>query len=179
MYQIRWDKDLEQIGKGLRTVLDEGKSRSALYRAGKKLLVRAERIKELSDRGIPEASGDLLDSGKIEGPEYTARTAEVDIVYTSPHAINVHEGRRAGAKGPPKGVIADWISTKGVESDEYTPLELEFLISRSIKVHGIKPNKFLERAYLAERRGTIDAVEQEYVNAIRTAVVEQMFKRLK
>jgi hypothetical protein len=78
-----------------------------------------------------------------------------------PHAIYVHEGRRAGAKMPPIDAIAAWVSQKKLLNrggkgkrlapDSVRVRAVAFLIARSIARKGIPPKPFLKDALLASQ----------------------------
>lgn len=170
MIFVRFDPDLETMSRGLRSVISPEQNRAALYRLGAKMKKRLNRILEVANEGAPEASGDLVQSGKVTELEYGPRSVSGDVVYTAPYAIFVHEGRRPG-KLPPEQPIIAWMGSRGIDDPDKSPEQVAFLIRRKIAREGIKPNKFLERAFLAERRGMIDELEQTYVEEAARSVI--------
>ena len=76
------------------------------------------------------ATGNLADSmfHEVRGADGKA----VIMVFAADYFRFVDQGRRAGAKMPPKAPIVKWLRVKGL------PVRLEFVIRRSIAKKGIK-----------------------------------------
>lgn len=103
---------------------------------------RSEKIAKTARTLAPKASGSLARSIKVRRPR--TLTGQFDLGYQvvaeAPHALYVHEGRRAGARMPPAEPIRRWARLKGI------PEERVFIIRRSIGRKGIKARPFLRDA---------------------------------
>lgn len=94
---------------------------------------------------VPANTGNLKGSGTVMPPEISGTRIIVTGGFgnaASKYAIWVHEGRRPGGKAPPSDAIKQWLHDKGRDEG------MAFVVARSIGRRGIKPTKFLERAFL-------------------------------
>lgn len=99
---------------------------------------------------VPVNTGNLKASGTVLPPEIAGTRITVTGGFgnaSSKYAIWVHEGRRPGSKQPPTEAIRQWLHDKGGDED------MAFVVARSIGRRGIRPSKFLERAFLEHMPG--------------------------
>lgn len=86
--------------------------------------------------------GETKRSLQVEGPEPTQEGLRGVIRATSPHAVNVHEGRSPGSRRPPIAALVPWVERKlGVSGAEAR--SVAFLVARAIGRRGIRANPFL------------------------------------
>jgi hypothetical protein len=107
-----------------------------------------------------QSAGAVDTHGLLDSIETHVGSWESEIIPTAPWAINVEEGRKAGAKMPPSDPIEAWMARHGI------PLELSFVIRRAIGERGIPARPFLKPALEANRT----KFEQEMQDAIDRAV---------
>lgn len=92
------------------------------------------RIKERLRQEKKVASGMLINRTRFE---IIDTTSLITMQFKAPaHYKFVDEGRRPGAKFPPRVKIEQWIKRKGIKSD-ISIKQLAFLISRKISRDGI------------------------------------------
>lgn len=99
---------------------------------------------------VPANTGNLKGSGTVLPPEISGTRVTVTGGFgnaATAYAVWVHEGRRPGSRMPPPDAIKQWLHDKG--GDE----KMAFVVARSIGRRGIKPTKFLERAFLEQIPG--------------------------
>lgn len=135
----------------------------ALDRAG--ILVRDTAKEYLTPGSSPYGRG-AVNMGTLRGSITAVLDTRPVPLFTTvgtnkPHAIYVHEGRRAGGKMPPIDAIAEWVSQKkllnrGGKGKRLAPDSVRvrtaaFLIARSIARKGIPPKPFLKDALLASQ----------------------------
>lgn len=94
-----------------------------------------------SQKRVPAgATVGLKDSGSREPTE---PRDWVQVVYSAPYALFVHEGTKAHF--PPPDALVRWCElVLGVRGREAK--SAAFLVARAISVHGTKPNRFLADA---------------------------------
>lgn len=82
-----------------------------------------------------------VDTGELQSSVHTFLNGlSAEVKPTSKHAIFVHEGRRPGRMPPfgPNTSLGSWARRKGMNA---------FLVARSIGKRGIKPYRYVDRAY--------------------------------
>lgn len=84
---------------------------------------------------------DRIDTGLTQSSIHTDfGQLTATVRPTTKYAIFVHEGRRPGKMPPygPNTTLGRWATKRGM---------VPFLVARSIGRHGIKPDRFMDRAY--------------------------------
>lgn len=105
----------------------------------------AEGIMTPAKSHAPVWLGTLRSSGHVRLPRVTGTTAEVTFGFggaAGGYARVMDEGRRPGAKMPPKGSMLAWMSSKGIDPKK------EFIVRRAIGRKGIRARRFFEKAVL-------------------------------
>lgn len=100
-------------------------------------------IANAAEEGAPKWIGVLASSMKSR--VMATGSTLIGEVYSNAsnpiYPMVMEYGRRAGAKPPPTGAIANWVE------DKFGDRSLAFVVARSIGRKGIKPHYFLRRAY--------------------------------
>jgi hypothetical protein len=100
-------------------------------------------IAEAAKIGAPYFRGRLTSS--LLSQVTRDKTSTVGVVYSSitdsPYPLVMEYGRRPGAKPPPVAAIRPWVIAK------FGDASLAYVIARSIGRKGIKPRRFLKKAY--------------------------------
>lgn len=118
----------------------------------------------------------LSDSNLIKNVDY--RKVEknkqwlVQVILPK-YAINVDQGRRAGAKMPPVGPILDWLRRKKIAPKNGKLGQLAFAIAKSIAKKGIKARPFLKNIPEYTQQW-IDFHIKEIVNILEQGVVLEL-----
>ena len=113
-------------------------SRESVQFAGK--VVKEEVIQAIRDEQAV-ASGGLLESVTLSGLHASTDGYEMTVGSSSPYAIFVEEGVRAGGKQPPTQKIYDWMVVKGMDATESGA----YAIGKAIKEHGIPAKRPFEK----------------------------------
>lgn len=88
-----------------------------------------------------DATGATIKSLRQATEIDTSKGVELDI-FGSKAFDYIEDGRPAGAKMPPAGVLKEWMQARGI------PLAAEFVIRRSIGVKGIPATPVLETSFV-------------------------------
>jgi len=99
-----------------------------------------EAIKSIAVQQGKVATGKTVNSLRQIVKQVGVRSVELQI-WGSKVFEYWEKGRKKGEKMPPKGVLLEWMKTKGI------PFEKEFLVRRAISEKGIKPVKVLKMSF--------------------------------
>lgn len=125
------------------------------------MTISAKAIAYEASFGAPRWRGNLADSMTSRVTSFGSQVVgEVrSSITNSPYPLVMEYGRRAGAKPPPVAAIRPWVA------DKLGDASLAFVVARSIGRKGIKPRKFLWKAFLA-RQADVVALFQRAVENI-------------
>lgn len=87
------------------------------------------------------ATGQTLSSLRADVTFEIDKAIELDI-FGSKVFEYINDGRRAGAKMPPEGVLLDWMQARGI------PDSAEYAIRKAIAQNGIEPVPIIEMAFV-------------------------------
>lgn len=102
-------------------------------------------IKKVFIQRGKDATGKTLSSLRQETLFDVNSVAELNI-YGSKVFEYIEQGRAAGSKLPPQGVLIDWMQARGI------PLDKEFAIRKSIADNGIAPVPIIEFSFIQVQR---------------------------
>jgi hypothetical protein len=109
-------------------------------------LYRSARVVAFQGEGLSKQYVKRGPTGNLANTIYSDAKLQSDGVIaifgaSAAYAINVEEGRRAGAKMPPQGALLPWMAAVGI------PEEAEFVVRRAIARKGIPPAPFISKAF--------------------------------
>jgi hypothetical protein len=102
-------------------------------------------IKKVFIQRGKDATGKTLSSLRQETLFDVNSVAELNV-YGSKAFDYIEQGRPAGSKLPPQGVLIDWMQARGI------PLDKEFAIRKSIAENGIAPVPIIEFSFIQVQR---------------------------
>lgn len=130
-----------------------------LFRSARTIALQGEALSKMSYTA-GRWTGNAINSiyGKAE---QTGDGAAATFGASAEYAIVIDQGRRAGAKMPPKGALLAWMQAKGIPADR------EFLVRRKIARSGIPAKPFVTKAFDQLAAGP---AEKEFGNGLTRAI---------
>jgi hypothetical protein len=98
-------------------------------------------IEKVYNQFKKNATGGTIQSLKQATEFKVGQSIELDI-FGSKVFEYIEDGRPAGAKMPPQGVLIDWMQARGID------IAAEWAIRKSISIKGIQPTPIIETAFL-------------------------------
>ncbi len=128
----------------------------------KRVLVKSDKV----------ATQETIQSLRQETIFNVIEDVEINI-YGSKSFEYIEQGRAAGAKMPPEGVLLAWMASKGI------PKEKEFAVRRSISVKGIEPVPVIEMSFIEITREFNQDVSENLLENISEAIAKAFKKGFK
>lgn len=98
------EMDIQQVVNGLKKIAADT---TAAQQAA--MMKAMERVREVADQWVPEDTGDLRGSWKLNTPVVEGDTVKGTIEYTAEHAAFVHEMPKVGTNWTRAGSDPKWL----------------------------------------------------------------------
>jgi len=118
------------------------------------------------------ATGQTLGSLRADVTFEIDKAVELDIFGDKVFEY-INDGRRAGAKMPPEGVLLNWMQARGI------PESAEFAIRKAIAKNGIEPFPIIELAFVEiqnDFKRTLSSEILDELSGLLFKAIEKGFK---